>query len=536
MPLDSVAAIEEGHAALARGEWQLARTRFTEALEVEESPLAYEGLGIAARYAVDAEAALDAHERGYRLARAHGDAVMAARLAVQLGYSAYAFRGPAEARGWVERAAMLVDGRPPTIASATIPVMRAHLALLADHDPATARDLTAQAIRLATEIGAVDVEMHALALNGLALVSLGEVDAGMRSLDAATAAALGGELTDADSIETICCFLIDACRRVRDLDRAQEWCERVRDIASRYDDRQMFSVCRTYYADVLMWHGDWQRAEHELTTAVRELASIRPGREIDAVVRLAELRRRQGHLDEARRLLAQAEGHRFHALVEGQLALNRGDAAGALEAGHRFLRLIGNTDRFERVPGLELVVRAAVACKDESARAAVHELADIAEATPTLPLRASARLAEGRVAAGEGDVAAARLFLEEAGDLFARAGAPYDAAEAWLELASVLQVVGRADAAERARERAQSALDRLGARSVGARPGGLTAREVEVLRLVAAGLSNDEIAAQLVLSVRTVERHVANTYAKIDARGRTARAIATAWAHAHGIA
>ena len=257
--------IAEGRRALAGGAWAEACALYVEALEEEETPDAYEGLGIAARYELDAEAAVDAHERGYRLARTSGDTAAAARLAIQLAYDAYAFRGPAEASGWVERAAMLVDGEPPSTAAAFVPLLRAHLALLAKHDPEAARTGSERAIALAREVGAVDVEMLALGLNGLALVSLGETEEGMRRIDAAAAAAVGGEMTDADAIETVCCFALDACKRVRDLDRANEWCLRVREIAARFGDRQMFSVCRTHYADVLLWHGDWERADEELT-------------------------------------------------------------------------------------------------------------------------------------------------------------------------------------------------------------------------------------------------------------------------------
>jgi DNA-binding CsgD family transcriptional regulator len=354
-------------------------------------------------------------------------------------------------------------------------------------------------------------------------------------LDAAAAAAVGGEMTDADAIETVCCHMIDACKLVRDLERATEWCLRVRDIATRFADRQMFSICRTAYADVLLWHGDWPHAEAELTAAVDELGALRPGRDVDPLARLAELRRRQGRTGEAEELLARVQSHRFHALLVGLLALDRGDAETALDAAARFLRRVGDADRFERVAGLDLLVRAAVAGGDTTSAEAADEVAAIAAACPTSPLRAAALLAKGRVAAAAGEAATACPLLEDAGDLFDAAGARYDAALAQLELVSVLRVLGRDGPAAKAAARAGKTLEELGARAPEAPAGGLSAREAEVLRLVARGLSNAEIARELVLSVRTVERHVANVYLKIGASGRTARAIATAWAHAHGV-
>lgn len=528
--------IEDGREALARGAWAEARACFSAVLALNETPQAYEGLGTAARYQLDSDAAIAAHERGYRLARSHDDAAAAALLAIQLAYDAYAFRGPAEASGWVERAGQLVEGEPPSIAGACVLFLRAHFAL-GRHDVDFARKQAAQAVELAREVGTVDVEMLAVAVHGLALVSLGEIEEGMRLLDAAAAAAVGGEMTDCDSIETVCCYMIDACKRVRDLERASEWCIRVRDIATRFGDRQMFSICRTHYADVLLWHGDWTHADQELAAAVAELGAMRPGREADPLVRLAELRRRQGHSREAEELLARAALHRFHALVEGLIALDRGDAAAATGAATRFLRRVGEADRFERVAGLELMVRAAVAGGDmRAAHRAADEIAAIAAATPNSLLRASALLAQGRIAAAEGDAAAATALLEDAADLFEAVGAAYDAALTRLDLASALHAAGRTDAAVKTRARARDALRELGACLEAESVGGLSPRETEVLRLVARGLSNDDIARQLVLSVRTVERHVANVYDKIGASGRTARAVATAWAYAHGLA
>lgn len=532
---EAEALLADGREALARGAWEEARERFARALDIAPSIDAYEGLGIAARYLLDGETAIAAHEAGYRLGRDADDPDGAARLAVQLSYDAYAFHGPAEAMGWAERASMLVDGREPTVATAFVPFVRAYMALVARHDPAAARAGSAEAAAVARALGATDLELLAVALEGLSLVACGDIDAGMTKLDAAAAGAVGGEMTDADSIETVCCFVIDACKRVRDLERANEWCLRVREIATRFGDRQMFSVCRVHYADVLLWRGDLDGADEELRAAADELCRIRPGREVDALVRLAELRRRQGRPVEAAQYLEASEGHRFHDLVTGLMALDRGDAEVAVDAAGRFLRRIGETDLFERVAGLELAVRALAASGDHpAAQAAADEIASIAARSSSTPLRAASLLAAGRLALARGDFRSARTGLEDAADIFDGAAARFDAALVRGELAAVHRLQGNEEAARRCEARARDALTAMGVPP--SRPRGvLSPREQEVLRMVAMGLSNESIASRLVLSVRTVERHVANVYAKIGASGRTARAVATAWAHTHGI-
>ena len=401
-------AVAQGREALLRGAWADARSRFEEALAVEESPAAYEGLGVAARYLWEAGAAVSAHERGYRLARAQRDRAGAARLAAQLAIDAYSLGRISEANGWTERALMLTEESGPSEGRALALALRAHVAMLARNDPAETLELSKLALEAARAAGSTDVEIVALGLEGLALVCSGSVDDGMRLLDAATAAAVAGEVADVDMAETICCYLIDACKRVRDLDRAVEWCERVAEIASRFDDRFMFAVCRVHHADVLLWRGDWDAVDVELAQAARVLGELGPTKIVDSTVRLAELRRRQGRLDDADGLLAACEGHRLHALHAGLLALDRGDAAEALEAARRFLRRVGNGDRFERVAGLELLVRAAVQCglRQEAADAAT-EIRTTADLVGTRPLQASALLAEARVSAADGDYTAA---------------------------------------------------------------------------------------------------------------------------------
>ena len=525
------ALVGRGAEALSRAAWSEARSLFEAALAFGESVKALEGLGVAARWQMDGPAALAAHERAYRLAREAGDEAASARLALELTFDCGQFRGGAEASGWLERAGQLLVRLPPLPEHALHAYLRANGALNGEHDPAAARALAAEGVAAARAAQAVDYELVCHALEGLALVALGAVTAGMRALDAAATAAVVGEVESVRVVEVICCHLIDACQRVRDLERAGEWCRRVEEISARYEDAEMFATCRTHHADLLVWRGEWQEAEETLKQACRDLGGV-PRKVMEGLVRLAELRRRQGRADQAEALLAQAEGHRAALLVRAALALDRRDASMAVTEAKRFLRRVGEADRFERVAALELLVRAQLELGEaEAAASAVEELERAAAEVGTAPLRAAALLARGRL---EGSV---ELF-EDAADLYAECGARYEAAQARLELARALRAAGRDTEAESVEARAGEALADLGAPvpDGGRERSLLTRRERQVLRLLAAGAANDAIAAELVLSVRTVERHVENIYGKIGVSGRTARAAATAWALAHGVA
>jgi ATP/maltotriose-dependent transcriptional regulator MalT len=304
--------------------------------------------------------------------------------------------------------------------------------------------------------------------------------------------------------------------------------------------RQCFSVCRTWYAGVLVWHGAWDEAEAELIAATRYLGESRPPMARSGIVRLGELRLRQGRLDDAAALFAQCEGVPAALLGRAAIADERGDANGAAALAERYLRGISNSNRVDRVPGLELLVRVRAAQRDvEGAAAAAVELAEIAEAVGTTPLRASAREAGAHVALASLDPDAARQALEDAVDLYERSGSPFHAARARLELARALMQTGRRGAAAEEARVARHALAAIGAGADAARAEELlrelerapdraatvlTAREVEVLRLVADGLSDREVATRLVLSEHTVHRHVANILAKLRVSSRASAA------------
>ena len=533
-------ALAAGRTALAQGEWAAARDAYERSVAAEVSPEALEGLGAACRWLGQSRPMFRSWGAAYRLYRQGDDRLGAARVARQVAFGELYFHGDVPvARGWLERADRLLAGLERGVEHGWQAAYRAHLALQVDADTVAARRQAAEALAVARVLGLGDLEVMALAQEGVAMVSDGEVDEGMRRLDEAAAAAMGGEVDDPDAVSSACCYLIDACKRTRDYGRAARWCERVSEFSERWSDRITFAACRTHYADILMWRGSWAEAERELQTNLGPLAEINSGRVADALVRLAELRRRQGRGPEAERLAAAAEGHPLVPLVRGGLALDRGDPVGAAQEAERALRRMPRAGRTDRAVGLELLVRARVTAGDvPGARDAAGELRDIAGRAGTDAAEASARQAEGLACGAGGSWEAARRAHEDAVDLFARAGGRFEAAQARRDLAQALRALGQDEAAAREARAADDALRRMGARAgiaPEASPAGLTPRELEVLRLVAQGRSNQQIAAALVLSVRTVERHVANIYDKIGASGRAGRAAAASYALAVGL-
>jgi hypothetical protein len=193
----------------------------------------------------------------------------------------------------------LLDGLPLSPEHGMLAAQAGYYALMGQHDPVAAGRHGMEAAACGRALGVVDLEMHGLALEGLSLVSRGEIERGMTYLDEATAAATGGEMTDPAAIGMTCCYLIFACERVRDYPRAAQWCERLRAFSERHRFGTLLAVCRAHYAGVLMWRGEWAEAERQLTTATTQLAAVRPPLAVEGLVRLAELRRRQGRWEEA---------------------------------------------------------------------------------------------------------------------------------------------------------------------------------------------------------------------------------------------
>jgi DNA-binding CsgD family transcriptional regulator len=329
---------------------------------------------------------------------------------------------------------------------------------------------------------------------------------------------------------------LSACEAALDVRRATDWLSMV----DRYVVWTDFvrPTCRTHYGGILVALGRWAEAEAELLAAIESFDRGYRGDRMFAALRLADLRVRQGRVHEAERLLEGVEWHPTARQLAATIALARGDAALASELGELCAEGSGLADP-TCVPVLELLIATRLAIGDvAAAHEAAERLATVARRSGLERLEACAALAEGRVAAAQGDERAVGR-LKRGVELFAALDLPLEAARGQLELARTLAASAPA-AAVREGKLAVAAFERLGAlpdadaaagllRGLGARAGrtwprgatSLTRREGEVLRLLAEGCSNAQIAERLVISPRTAEHHVASILSKLDLHSRS---------------
>jgi DNA-binding CsgD family transcriptional regulator len=519
--------------AIAAADWQTARACLERALEEGDSPDALTGLSKVAMFEREYERAIELRERAFDLYKAAGEQARASDSAIWLTFMYATYHGNfSAALGWKERATSVLDGTEESAAHGWLTLLQAPFS----RDPAEREQLAVSALAIGRRFGDVDLEIEALALLGEAHVVGGQVGAGMRLLDEAMAAVTAGRVRDHFAIGEIYCRLLSACEAALDVRRATDWLS----MLDRYVVWTDFvrPTCRTHYGGLLVALGRWAEAEAELLAAIEGFDRGYRGDRMFAVLRLADLRVRQGRVEEAERLLAGAEWHPTARRLAATIALARGDTSLASELGE----LCAEGSAFADptcAPALELLIVTRLAIGDvAAAHEAAERLATVARASRLERLEACAALAEGRVAAAAGDDRAVGR-LKRAVELFASLELPLDAARAQLELARTLAASAPA-AAVREGKLALATLERLGAlpdadaaagllRGLGAAaprawPRGatsLTRREHEVLGLLAEGCSNAQIAERLVISPRTAEHHVASILSKLDLRSRS---------------
>jgi len=484
---------------------------------------------------------IEARERAYRLYEDLGNHRRAGQCAIWL-YEHHAFKAaPAMAGAWLRRARRALEDDPRCVEHGALLLREAEAAHGAgDLDGAAAA--AGEVIALGRELRSADLEAEALQTLGRVLIDRGELAEGFGRLDDAMLFAVEGRLGPY-ATGKVYCSLISACEEVGDFDRAAEWTEASMKWASRHPFAIFPGICRIHRAVVLKRRGSLAEAERDAERACEELLGSQTANSGAAFAEVGDIRRRLGHLDRAEEAFARAQelcGQPCGGLALLRLAQGRVDLARSIIGGC----VRGTKNPLGRSAVLPMFVHIAIAAGDlPGAREALAELEQIAATFPTAALQATLYSTRGRLELAEAGIDDAVATLEEALERWTALDVPYEVATVQTLLGQALRLSGDDDGAAGAFAAATRLFDQIGARldaealngdGAAARrvplPAGLTGREVEVLRLIAAGLTNNEIAATLFLSTKTVSRHLSNIFTKI---GVTTRAAATAFAFEH---
>jgi DNA-binding CsgD family transcriptional regulator len=478
------------------------------------------------------------------LERAHyghldaGDARRAARCAWWVGLS-LALRGElAPARGWFARGERLLDREQHDCAE----MGYFRLAHAWDHvlelDFEAAHGAAADTIEIGERFGDRDLVAFGVMEQGYALLQLGRTSEGLRLVDEGMVAVTSGELTPITA-GLLYCHTISELRKALELRRAREWttaltawCEGQPEMVAHK------GVCLVHRAEIMQLVGAWEAAlEEARRVGGPDLPSHRAF--AGALYVEGELHRLRGEFDaaeEAFRLAARQGGELQPGLA--LLRLAQGNSEAALAA---IRRAAGETsEQLARAALLPAHVEIALGAGEvDEAGDASAELAAIADAHGSDALAAMSACARGAVALARGQHSDALAALRHSLQAWQELEAPYEAARVRVLVGLACAALGDHDGATLELEAAHSVFEELGARPDLERVDsllertpddahGLSPRELEVLHLVAAGETNKAIAAALVLSERTVDRHVSNIYAKL---GVSSRAAATAYAY-----
>ena len=543
--MSTVAALERGRESYARQAWMDAYESLSEAdRSYELGAEDLERLATAA-YMIGRESDfLASLERAHRAHLDAGATPAAVRCAFWVGVNLVRQGEMGRAGGWLARAQRLLEREDGDR------VERGYLLLPLVFQQEAAGDLEAaattagEAAAIAEQFG--DPDLFALAAHerGHILIQNGRMTEGLGLLDEAMVAVTARELSPIVS-GIVYCGVILACQDAYEVRRAQEWTAALSAWCERQPDLVAFTGrCLVHRAEILQLHGTWAAALDEARRACeRCLEGGNASAAGEACYRQGEIQRVLGHFDAAED--AYREASRLGREPQPGLALLRlaQQNTGAAEAAIR--RMASETSEAGKRAGLlPAFVEIMLAVGDvDAAGDACAELHAIAEGYEDGVLGAAAAQARGTVEMASGSTEAALGALRHAARVWQQLGAPYEAARARVLVGKACRALGDEDAASLEFEAASAAFSELGAAGDLARleltgsgaastnAHGLTDRELQVLRHLAAGVTNKEIAAELVLSVRTVDRHVSNIFVKL---GVSSRAAATAYAHEHG--
>lgn len=488
---------------------------------------------------------VQAWTRAFSLLEGRGEVRRAVRCAFWLVFELMNADEMAPAGGWLARAARLLEGCEPGCAESGFLLLPGAVQAVYGGDAQAAHRGFAEATAIGDRCRDRDLVTLGRMGQGQALIALGRPAEGVMLLDEVMAGVTAGEVSPLVT-GLAYCAVISACYELFDLRRAREWTAAL----SHWCEAQPGLVpyrgqCLVHRSQIMQAHGSWPDAMLEAQRACERLSQPRGQPALGmAFYQRGELHRLRGEFLLAEQ--AYREANHFGHEPQPGLALLR-LAQGRVGAAWGSIRRAvdetgGSATRTRRLPAY---VEIALAAGDvAAARSAADELSGIASAVGVAALRAVAGTAQGCVLLAEGKSQAALHAFRQAWRAWQELDAPYDCARVRVLIGTACRAVGDEDGAQMEFDAAHRVFSELGAAPDAARVEkasgtgataavrGLTAREAEVLRLVAAGKTNRAIASELFLSEKTVARHVSNIFTKLSVGSRSA---ATAYAYEHNL-
>jgi DNA-binding CsgD family transcriptional regulator len=474
-------------------------------------------------------------QRAFVRSQEEGDPHTAVRCAFRLAMSTSSHGEQALSAGWLARASELVDEIGEDCAERGWVAFLKMFRAIGTGNFAEAKQLADVASAAGRRFRDADlIAMSTCAQGRIALYS-GRFAEGLAHLDEAMVRVISGEASPFISGHVFC-TAIEGCQEISDFGRVAEWTTALEKWCDAQPGLLAFTgQCAVHRGQLMRLSGAWDEALREYSRAAERYEQLgTPGAIGLTATETGDVLRLRGDLEGADAAYQQAADLGVDpqpGLALLWLAGGRGTAA--LAAVERLLAEPGGpVQRCQLLPAaVEVLIDTGHA---DRARPIAVELSELAASVGSTVLSAAAAQAMGAVELAVGDAAGALPYLRKAHQLWAQASSPYDAAVVRLLTGRCLLALSDESSAERELSAARTAFRQLGAVPMAdlassllapaSLPGGLTAREVEVLRLVAAGRSNQQIAAELVLSEKTVARHLSNIFGKLDVGSRTAAA------------
>jgi DNA-binding NarL/FixJ family response regulator len=537
--------IKRGRGSLRKQAWNTAFSHLSAA--DREAPLDAEDLqrlATAAHLSGREVSSLELLARAHRSFLNAGEPQRAARCAIWLCLTTMYSGEMAQANGWLARASRLLDSQGECVEQGYLQ-LAAGIRSVRGGNGAEGNAALVQAAAIGRRFGDMDLVTMGLHGQGRALIRSGKIARGVALLDEAMVAVMAGEVSPTIA-GVVYCSVLESCRETFDLRRAQEWTTALNQwCASQPELVPYRGHCLLQRADIMQLSGAWANALEEAGQACEKLSEPPPKAALGAAFyRVAELHRVRGELTKAEDAYRQANESGY--TIQPGFALLR-MAQGQIDAAHAAIRRLADEvqELSSRAKVLEACVEIALATNDVSeARAAADELKRIAARHGAPLLKAISACSTGAVLLAERDPRKALAALRRGWSGWCELEAPYEAARARVLIALACREQGDHDAAELELAAARNAFQKLGAAPDAARleklagkktaksVDPLTARELQVLRLVASGSTNRGIAGKLGISEKTVARHLSNMFVKLDL---TSRAAATAYAYQHAL-